>query len=162
MHGATIKISKKDFTFFPFRALQFSYYNSYQKNKCTQFYQIYNNITTNYYLLLSPKCVVSYWAIIRECNDCTQYRPCTFDNVRVRCVRATIVAVGKQGVTTFFLRQRVFVRFGTQSEMRMRRISICDHPSFTIYISTLSHKRHDFRARWWVERGGLLITKCVF
>jgi len=40
----------------------------------------------------------------------------------------------------------VFVDFGTQREMRMRRIVISGQSGSTIYVfSTLSHKRQDFR-----------------
>ena len=40
----------------------------------------------------------------------------------------------------------VFVPLGTHNAMRMRHIVICDLPGSTI-LSTLSHKRHDFRKK---------------
>jgi len=52
----------------------------------------------------------------------------------------------------------VFVALGVQHAKRMRRImlSTVACPALS-YLSTLSHKRHDFRGA-----GGLLNIKCVF
>jgi hypothetical protein len=51
----------------------------------------------------------------------------------------------------------LLVALGTQHAMRMRHIVICGLYVSTIFLSTLSHTRHDFR-----EKKKLLNTKCVF
>ena len=47
----------------------------------------------------------------------------------------------------------VFVALGIRHAMRMHRIVICGQPRSTIFLSTLSHKRHDFRKKksYWTE-----------
>jgi len=77
----------------PFRASQFDYYNSHQKNalNCIRFTIISQEP-------LTPKYFVPYWTITRECNNRIQDRQCTFNNVTLRRVRASIVAVEKEWV----------------------------------------------------------------
>jgi hypothetical protein len=50
----------------------------------------------------------------------------------------------------------VFVALGIERVMRIRRIVICGHSGWTIFFSTLPHKRHDFRGE------KILNTKFLF
>jgi hypothetical protein len=43
--------------------------------------------------------------------------------------------------------ERVYVALGIQNAMLIRRIVICGLPRSTIFFSTLSPKRHDFRKK---------------
>jgi len=84
-----------------------------------------------------------------------QGRQCNY-NVTSWRVRVTNVALDKQRVLHVF--QSVFVVLIIQYAKRMRRVVLSSEASPALqFISTLSHKRHDFR------RGGeLLNIKCVF
>jgi len=44
----------------------------------------------------------------------------------------------------------VFLALGIQQAMRMHHIVICGL-SGSQYLSTLSHKRHDFRKSYWIQ-----------
>jgi len=87
-----------------------------------------------------------------------QDRQCTFHNVILRQVRATNVTVGKQGVL-LIAGKCIFIPFGTQREMRMRHISICDLSGFTIYTYIYFHIMSQ-TAR--ISGGGLIEHKMCF
>jgi len=92
------------------------------------------------------KLLVQYWSRLlchyrmdAKSSWFVQTRQAMYDNVTLRCVRVTIVAVEKQYISIYITYSEcVFVDLGMQHAICVRFIVICGLPGFTIFFYIIS------------------------